>query len=64
MTDILLPKDEYRKRLLVCEACEHIAPLQRCRLCGCFVVGKAKISASTCPANKWPEDQRSLGSPR
>jgi len=49
----LTPKEQYKERLTTCETCPHITPLQRCALCGCFVIVKAKVKSQECPAGRW-----------
>jgi hypothetical protein len=45
---------EVSRRLAICGGCEAFdADQQRCRSCGCFMNGKAKIAAAVCPINKW-----------
>jgi hypothetical protein len=54
--EILTDKDNYKKRLETCEKCEHKSVFNICKLCGCFVIAKAKIKNSNCPINKWPQN--------
>lgn len=50
----LASEDEVERRLAVCMECHMYDHEQlRCRACGCFMQGKAKIAAATCPLDKW-----------
>lgn len=55
MMEILVDKDTYKKRLEICENCEHKNFFNICKLCGCPVITKAKVAMTDCPANKWPK---------
>ena len=47
---------DYKDRLLTCDVCPHlIRNLMRCGKCGCLVEHKAKWKTTTCPDNKWKE---------
>ena len=59
-------KELAKKRIEICEKCEHFKnPPRTCgtpiigdqvgdkRTCGCFMDAKTKISFSRCPLNKW-----------
>jgi len=51
----LAPKEQHEERLATCETCPHLTPLQRCALCGCFVIIKAKVSTQSCPDRRWQD---------
>ena len=56
MNKFLTSTDRYKERLEICKGCEHYFKLTgSCKLCGCFMRVKAKISAMSCAANpkKW-----------
>jgi len=53
----ILPGRDYRTRLALCHACPEFTPAQRCRICGCFMVAKARMATTTCPKGKWPKPQ-------
>ncbi len=42
----------YQNRILVCSKCGHHKGL-RCRMCGCFTAGKARLNHERCPINRW-----------
>jgi len=55
-------KDDYKERLLTCDACPHLMRnVMRCGKCGCLVEHKAKWRTTTCPLSKWkPQDTSDL----
>ena len=43
--------------ILICRSCDSYDELEnRCRECGCYVPGKARIILDSCPLNKWGVD--------
>jgi hypothetical protein len=53
-------KEDYKDRLLTCDACPHLMRhLMRCGKCGCLVEHKAKWKTTTCPDGKWKEQDLS-----
>jgi hypothetical protein len=59
-----VPRDVYESRLATCDGCPNRAA-HRCRLCGCFVRGKAALPTQRCPIGLWPAvtDEREGVSP-
>lgn len=59
-------EEDYKKRLLTCDACPHLLRnMMRCGKCGCLVEHKAKWKTTTCPDNKWAkQDLSDLKSPK
>jgi hypothetical protein len=54
----LATKEVAEKRLEICRVCEFrtIMPkthLEICKVCGCMVQAKARLSVATCPKGKW-----------
>jgi len=50
----LADEPEVSRRLDECRKCHMYDDEQlRCRACGCFLQGKAKIAAAKCPLDKW-----------
>lgn len=48
----------YKERLAVCRRCEHLKQrtpsiMSQCRVCWCFVEGKAWLKNEHCPKDKW-----------
>lgn len=42
------------ERLSICESCDRYKSLTRqCKECGCFMILKTQIKASSCPLGKW-----------
>lgn len=37
------------RRFAICQACPHLDPQERCRLCGCPMRGKTRFRRATCP---------------
>ena len=51
---IFCSKEKSIERYNICKACEHFREsLKQCKLCYCFMPVKTRISAMTCPINKW-----------
>lgn len=45
------------ERLKICNSCEHnIHSLNTCKLCKCYIPAKTMFSLTTCPDNKWLEE--------
>lgn len=59
-------KDDYKERLLTCDACPHLLRhMMRCGKCGCLVEHKAKWKTTTCPEGKWKaQDLSDLPKPK
>lgn len=55
---VLVVSDEvYRERIMTCKSCDMYDELEnRCKECGCYVPGKAKIILDSCPLDKWGVD--------
>lgn len=58
---VLFVSDEvYKERLSICKSCNEYDEFEnRCKECGCYVPGKAKIILDSCPLAKWSEDKDS-----
>lgn len=52
---IFSDKDEYKRRLTICENCDRKSILNICKECGCLVIAKAKLLDATCPLDKWKD---------
>ena len=51
---VIASRSTVEKRLEICSICEKFnAEAKRCTVCGCFMMVKANIEASTCPDGKW-----------
>jgi len=55
---VLFVSDEiYKQRIDTCRSCDMYDELEnRCKECGCYVPGKAKIILDACPLDKWSVD--------
>ena len=42
-----------KKRMDICNSCEHKTPRGRCAECGCVLSAKTRSLTSSCPINKW-----------
>jgi len=41
-------------RFEICKACPELQKeTNQCKVCGCFMVKKVKVSGASCPLNKW-----------
>tara|TARA_B100000809_G_C14884942_1_gene440587 strand:+ start:317 stop:604 length:288 start_codon:yes stop_codon:yes gene_type:complete len=64
-----LSAEETKKRLDICEACEHFKidvlgkDFARCDVCGCFMQVKAKFAGLSCPIGKWGKREESKNKP-
>ena len=48
------PRSLKEKRMEICYKCEWFdGSQQRCKVCGCYMAGKAAIRGSKCPKGKW-----------
>lgn len=44
------------ERISVCRQCPYLqGRLNRCAVCGCFVLIKARIQSAQCPIGRWPK---------
>lgn len=50
---IKVPSEERERRLEICQGCEFLLSMNRCKKCGCFMDVKTWIPMSNCPINKW-----------
>jgi hypothetical protein len=50
---MVVDKEEYKRRLSICEKCDKRNMLNMCKECGCFIAAKAKLAMSSCPLEKW-----------
>lgn len=53
-------KDEelIQKRYSICQECpELIALTKQCKLCGCWMPGKTRLSNAECPVGKWKKEE-------
>lgn len=49
---------EYERRLQICGRCPEKLPDGSCRMCGCYVVLRARLKESRCPyRNRWMEEK-------
>lgn len=52
---------EYRQS--VCNSCEHLdKKFNRCKVCGCFMWAKTRVSTMNCPLDKWNVPTTTWGS--
>lgn len=46
--------EEYEKRISICQQCENFDKYkEKCKLCGCYMTMKTRLSGESCPINKW-----------
>jgi hypothetical protein len=49
-----VPEAAFEERMAICRGCEHFINLtSQCKLCGCFMNLKTKLTNASCPAGKW-----------
>jgi hypothetical protein len=48
-----IDRPQYEARLARCDACPN-RDAHRCRVCGCYVRGKAAMPTESCPLGLWP----------
>ncbi len=59
MNEEFIEKELYKKRIKECLTCiKFNSDNYLCEECGCNVIIKAFIKKTTCPLNKWKEDDR------
>jgi len=47
-------KDNYKKRLTICDSCNLLDKDKgKCTVCGCVMAVKAKWEVEKCPKDKW-----------
>lgn len=46
----------YAARLRTCDSCPN-RDLHRCRICGCWIRGKASLPTETCPIGLWSAEE-------
>ncbi|BAZ21905.1 hypothetical protein NIES4073_27860 [Kalymmatonema gypsitolerans NIES-4073] len=51
---VIASRSSVKERLEICATCDKFdAAAKRCTVCGCFMMVKANLEASTCPDGKW-----------
>jgi hypothetical protein len=53
-------KDEslIQKRYSICQECPELISLtKQCKLCGCWMPGKTRLSSAECPVGKWKKEE-------
>ena len=50
---IKVPEEVQKQRIEICESCDKLGNLRRCRECGCFMDAKSWLPLSSCPLDKW-----------
>ena len=54
MSSFFVPSEVYKKRIDICKSCVYyFKPTGSCKICGCFMKLKARISQQYCPEEKW-----------
>ena len=49
----------YEERMTICRSCDkYDEQQQRCRECGCYLPGKARMILDSCPLQKWTADEK------
>jgi hypothetical protein len=45
-----------KKRMVICNNCDHLSGIKTCGLCKCFMPAKTAIPFAACPDGKWEEE--------
>lgn len=54
MSNFFVPDEVYNKRISICKDCKFYSNiLGNCKICGCFMKLKARISSMSCPKGYW-----------
>ena len=54
MSSFFVPSEVYKKRIDICKSCVKYFKLTgNCKVCGCFMKIKARVSQQYCPEEKW-----------
>jgi hypothetical protein len=54
MSNFFAPDKVYKKRIAICKKCDfYFKPTGNCKMCGCFMKIKARISMMDCPKQYW-----------
>jgi hypothetical protein len=54
MSKFFAPDEVYKKRIALCKKCDfYFKPTGSCKICGCFMKIKARISMMDCPNKYW-----------
>lgn len=54
MSNFFAPDQVYKERIAFCKQCEfYFKPTGNCKMCGCFMKIKARISMMDCPKKYW-----------
>ena len=57
---MIADKEEYSRRLSICEKCDRKNIINICKECGCIVIAKAKLIDSKCPLDKWVKNEKDI----
>lgn len=41
------------ERINICNSCDYLTTLRRCKNCGCFMDAKTKLAGAECPIKRW-----------
>ena len=59
MSKVFVPEEEYRKRINLCEGCDHLQlPLKQCDICHCFMEAKTRLVKFHCALDKIGEEPK------
>jgi recombinational DNA repair protein RecR len=54
VTDFLkISEKERNARFDVCKSCEHLAKMDFCKICSCYMPVKTYLPGQSCPLKKW-----------
>lgn len=53
----IVSNKQKKERLDICNSCDQLTSLRTCSFCGCFMDAKVQFKGSSCPDNRWLEQQ-------
>jgi len=57
--EVIVSDEEVQRRLLICATCEFFTGAT-CRLCGCLIKFKTKLTTERCPVGKWGKTKKDM----
>lgn len=61
LMSLMVEEDIAANRKSICDSCDNLfKPTAQCKLCGCFIYAKTKISSASCPIGKWKAESKKV----
>lgn len=48
-----IPEKDRNVRFDICKSCEHLAKMDFCKICSCYMPVKTYMPGQSCPLKKW-----------